>query len=82
MHSLLSLLGLSTQRPFFQGANISKLPSAMTMPSKSTFTLKEGVDVFSPNDLVTLSRPGAGVSNDPGDLVLVPVSKYSFEEKK
>ena len=50
--------------------------------SKATFRFKEGSDVFTPKDLVELSRPGPGVANVPGDLILVPVSKYSFEEKK
>jgi hypothetical protein len=48
----------------------------------SNFALKEGADIFGPKDLVGLGRPGAGVANEPGDLVLVPYSKYSFEDKK
>ena len=50
--------------------------------AKGSFRFKEGSDVFTPKDLVELSRPGPGVANVPGDLVLVPVSKYSFEDKK
>jgi len=50
--------------------------------TKAAFRLKDGSDVFTPKDLIELSRPGAGVANVPGDLILVPVSKYSFEEKK
>ena len=46
------------------------------------FQWKEGDGVFSPKDLVGLGRPGVGVANDAGDLVLVPYSKYDFEEKK
>ncbi|KAI4523986.1 alpha/beta-hydrolase [Schizophyllum commune Loenen D] len=46
------------------------------------FAWKEGEGVFSPKDLVGLGRPGVGVANDAGDLVLVPHSKYDFEEKK
>ena len=57
--------------------------SSMTAHNiKATFKLKDGSDVFSPKDLVELSRPGPGVANVPGDLILVPVSKYSFEDKK
>lgn len=46
------------------------------------FAFKEGSDIFSPKDLVELKRPGTGAANDAGDLVLVPISKYSFEDKK
>lgn len=50
--------------------------------AKATFKFEEGSDVFTPKDLVELSRPGAGVANIPGDLILVPVSRFSFEDKK
>lgn len=53
-----------------------------SMAVKTEFTWKEGVDIFSPKDLVGLGRPVTGVANPAGDLVLVPFSKYSFEEKK
>jgi hypothetical protein len=46
------------------------------------FTLKVGPDRFTPQDLIELARPGAGVANAPGSLVLVPISKYSFADKK
>ena len=49
---------------------------------KAAFRFKEGSDMFTPKDLVELSRPGPGVANVPGDLILVPVSKCSFEDKK
>ncbi|KAF8645180.1 hypothetical protein AX16_008007 [Volvariella volvacea WC 439] len=52
------------------------------MAKRPTFAFKEGPDVFSPRNLVELGRPGAGVANLGGDLVLVPYSQYSFEEKK
>jgi hypothetical protein len=52
------------------------------MPTKPEFTFKQGADVFAPKDLVELARPGTGSANVPGDLVLVPVSKYSFADKK
>lgn len=54
----------------------------MAHGTKAAFRFKEGSGVFSPKDLVELSRPGPGVANVPGDLILVPVSKYSFEHKK
>jgi len=73
----LSLLSLSTQLPLLQNS----LPD---MPNKSVseFSFKEGPKVFSPKDLIQLARPGAGVANEDADLVLVPVSEFSFEEKK
>ncbi|KAJ6559070.1 Alpha/Beta hydrolase protein [Mycena vulgaris] len=46
------------------------------------YALKEAPDVFSPKNLVELGRPGTGISNGDGDLVLVPFSKFSLEEKK
>ena len=68
----------NTQIPFH-------IPAHNNMASngaKDAFRFKEGSDVFTPKDLVELSRPGPGVANVPGDLILVPVSKYSFEDKK
>ncbi|KAL0580657.1 Dipeptidyl-peptidase 5 [Marasmius crinis-equi] len=50
--------------------------------NSTDFQFKEGSDVFSPKDLIELGRPGAGVANDAGDLVLVPYSKFSFETKQ
>lgn len=50
--------------------------------SKQAFKFKDGSHVFTPKDLVELSRPGPGAANTPGDLILVPVSKYSFADKK
>ena len=61
----------------------SKTMSKPTWKEKATsFKWKEGDDVFSPKDLVGLGRPGAGVANVAGDLVLVSFSKYDFEERK
>ena len=67
-----------TQTPFHNPAD----NTVMAHGTKAAFKFKEGSDVFTPKDLVQLSRPGPGVANVPGDLVLVPVSKYSFEDKK
>ena len=67
-----------SQIPFHNPAD-----NTMVIPGdKPAFRFREGSDVFTPKDLVGLSRPGAGVANVPGDLVLVSVSKYSFEDKK
>ncbi|KAA1469919.1 alpha/beta-hydrolase [Dentipellis sp. KUC8613] len=52
------------------------------MSAAKNFTLKTGDEVFSPRDLIELARPGTGAANPTGDLVLVPVSKYSFDTKK
>jgi len=68
----------NTQIPFHIPANNRMVSNG----AKGSFRFKEGSDVFTPKDLVELSRPGPGVANVPGDLVLVPVSKYSFEDKK
>ncbi|KAI5123133.1 hypothetical protein M0805_000836 [Coniferiporia weirii] len=46
------------------------------------FAFKTGSDIFSPKDLVELPRPGAGIANAAGDLVIVPVSTYTFKDKK
>ena len=46
------------------------------------FEFKKGEDVFTPHDLVELPRPGEGVPNAAGDLVLVSVSTYSFKTDK
>jgi len=47
---------------------------------RTKFSFKEDPDVFCPRDLVGLARTGAGIANAAGDLVLVPVSKYSFQD--
>ena len=66
------------QIPFHKPAD----NTVMAHSTKAAFSFKEGSNVFTPKDLVELSRPGPGVANVPGDLILVPVSKYSFEDKK
>jgi hypothetical protein len=50
------------------------------MVNATPFTLREGQGVFSPKDLVELGRPGAGVANHAGDLVLVSYSQFSFKD--
>lgn len=59
-------------------AALTATPTASPEP----FAFKEGADTFSPNDLVSLGRPGAAVANGAGDLALVSYSKYSLDEKK
>jgi hypothetical protein len=67
------LLGLAAQLPFFSHPPMSTIRE---------FRLKTGSDRFTPKDLIQLPRPGASTANAAGDLVLVPLSKYSFAEKK
>ena len=76
----LSLLAFAGQVPL-QDRFRPFTTSISTMRTKA-FALKEGEAVFSPKDLIELTRPGEGVSNDAGDLVLVALSKYSLEHKK
>ncbi|KAJ8507119.1 hypothetical protein ONZ45_g10479 [Pleurotus djamor] len=58
------------------------LKDVLSFDDQPDFAFKEGADVFSPLDLLELRRPGQGVANLPGELVLVPVSKYSIAERK
>ncbi|KAI0076295.1 hypothetical protein K474DRAFT_1691388 [Panus rudis PR-1116 ss-1] len=74
----ISLLGLAAQVPLEQPTSIINVDPTQT----KDFAFKEGDDVFSPRNLVELARPGTGLANSAGDLVLVPVSKYSLKEKK
>ncbi|KAJ6605658.1 Alpha/Beta hydrolase protein [Mycena sp. CBHHK59/15] len=46
------------------------------------FAVKEAAHIFAPKDLAELARPGPGVANNAGDLVLVPYSKFSLEDRK
>jgi hypothetical protein len=76
------VLRLVAQIPFWIRSRPHIPASGTLMETKTAFAFKEAVDVFSPKDLVELARPGTGVANDAGDLVLVPISKYSIEHKK
>lgn len=69
-----SILGLAAQVPL----QIEQ-PAP---PGPLDFNFKEGPNIFSPKDLIQLARPGTGVANSEGDLLIVPVSKYSFDDKK
>ncbi|KAF8172042.1 alpha/beta-hydrolase [Mycena galopus ATCC 62051] len=76
-------LGLSTQTAFKSNSQTSlKMAPALSRNQNSNFALKEGADIFSPQDLISLRRPGAGVANDIGDLVLGTYTKYSVKDKK
>ncbi len=74
----ISILGLVSQVPLrSETPNLNT--TTMAVPD---FSFKEGPDIFSPQDLVKLARPGTGVANSAGDLLIVPVSKYSPDDKK
>ncbi|KAF8507380.1 Alpha/Beta hydrolase protein [Hysterangium stoloniferum] len=69
--SCISSAALASQTPFAMSSTHALLNA----------TFKEGPDIFSPKNLIELSRPGAGVANDIGDLAFIPVTKFSFKEK-
>ncbi|TFK52466.1 alpha/beta-hydrolase [Heliocybe sulcata] len=83
-----SMLGLAAQVPFQQSTpparttGMSDAISKISPVPPADFDFKEGADIFSPKDLVELARPGSASANEAGDLVLVPVSKFSFGDKK
>ncbi|KAG8679480.1 hypothetical protein FRC08_016957, partial [Ceratobasidium sp. 394] len=69
----------SSQLPFnTEPATYTPQPSA----ARSEFELVDGKDVLSPKKMLELPRPGAGLANDGGDLALVSVRQYSFENDK
>jgi hypothetical protein len=74
------LFGFAAQLPFLSSPPSNILPHNMSATSE--FSLRTGDDRFSPKDLIELPRPGAGLANAAGDLVLASVSKYSFADKK
>ncbi|KAI0789789.1 alpha/beta-hydrolase [Abortiporus biennis] len=76
----ISILGLASQVPIQPPSPPPTMVPALA--KQPDFKFKEGTDRFTPNDLIQLARPGAGVANPAGDLVLVPVSKYSLKDKK
>ncbi|KAH7885298.1 Alpha/Beta hydrolase protein [Phlebopus sp. FC_14] len=52
------------------------------MPPNLEYSLKASPDVFSPQDMISLPNPGTPLANEAGDLALIPVSKYSFDDRK
>ncbi|KAG8911935.1 hypothetical protein FRC00_005531 [Tulasnella sp. 408] len=65
------------QMPLSDGAK-----PAIQQAASVQFELNSSGDVFSPKEMLSMPRPGSGVANPDGDLVIVPVSQYSFETKK
>ncbi|CAK5269924.1 unnamed protein product [Mycena citricolor] len=69
-------VGLSAQ-------TVLQSPSTgMARNNNTSFALKQAFNIFSPQDLIELGRPGTGVANEAGDLALVAYSQYSSKEKK
>lgn len=77
----ISALGLTAQVPFLPQPR-PLVPTTMPRSDAEGFAFKQGANIFSPLDLVKLARPGSGVANPAGDLLIVPVSKYSVDDKK
>ncbi|KAF8627426.1 hypothetical protein AX17_006241 [Amanita inopinata Kibby_2008] len=75
----LPILGLSAQLPLQTSPDYTGSVMAL---NDADFAFKDGPDIFSPKDLIELGRPGSGVANIAGDLVLVSFSKYSLHEKQ
>jgi hypothetical protein len=73
------LIGLAAQMPL----QSSSPPSHYAALSETAedFQFKQGPNVFSPYDMAELERPGIAVVNPIGDLLLVPVTKFSLENK-
>ncbi|CAE6412251.1 unnamed protein product [Rhizoctonia solani] len=76
----LAWLAVATQFPFspYDTQPILKAPKAPN--SRSDFKFVEGKNVLSPKTMLELPRPGSGVANSAGDLSLVSVSQYKFNE--
>lgn len=77
-----SLLGLAAQVPLQSSSALSTNNSSAMSFVQTDFKFKEGADIFTPMDMLELARPGSGVANPAGDLILIPSSKYSFQDKK
>lgn len=74
-----SLLGLAAQVPL--QPPVSSPNSVMSLPQLD-FQWKEGSSVFTPKDLLELARPGEGIANPTGDLIIISSSTYSLKDKK
>lgn len=73
-----AFLAFATQLPWTSSPAVNSPSYDMS----KAFGFKSGNDRFTPQDLIELPRPGAGVANAAGDLVFVLVSKYSFADEK
>ncbi|KAG0693533.1 hypothetical protein DFH29DRAFT_1007210 [Suillus ampliporus] len=78
-------LAFAAQVPLYYSSTppASHTPQIAQMATaKPDFTLTEGTNALSPQDMLTLPRPGAPLPNDVGDLAIVPISTYSFQDRK
>ncbi|KAF8755118.1 Alpha beta-hydrolase [Rhizoctonia solani] len=76
----LAWLAATTQLSFrpYDAQPILKAPKVPG--ARSDFKLVEGKHILSPKTMLELPRPGNGVANSAGDLTLVPLSQYGFDE--
>ena len=77
----LGLFGLTSQQQFVSSPQSVSHPEE-TMISKVGFELRSGSDILSPQDMLSLPRPGNPLANTDGDLALIPLSQYSFDDRK
>ncbi|KAG1772414.1 Alpha/Beta hydrolase protein [Suillus occidentalis] len=73
--------------PFLQLGFAAQVPLLSNSPASAPsdgyrLTLTESANALSPRDMLTLPRPGAPLPNDIGDLAIVPITTYSFEDRK
>ncbi|KAJ1303239.1 hypothetical protein OPQ81_011437 [Rhizoctonia solani] len=76
----LAWLAVATQFPFSPSDTQPILKTPKSPNARSDFKLVEGKHVLSPKTMLELPRPGSGVANSAGDLSLVSVSQYKFDE--
>ncbi|KAF8713356.1 Alpha beta-hydrolase, partial [Rhizoctonia solani] len=78
----LAWLAATTQLSFrpYDAQPILKAPKVPG--ARSDFRLVEGKHILSPKTMLELPRPGNGVANSAGDLTLVPLSQYGFDENR
>lgn len=74
-------LGFAAQVPLYS-SSIPPAPVPQIPQMATDFILSEGANALSPQDMLTLPRPGAPLPNDIGDLAIVPISTYSFQDRK
>jgi hypothetical protein len=75
-------VGFAAQVPLY-ASSIPPTSSPQQTPQMATdFTLSESPNALSPQDMLTLPRPGVPLPNDIGDLAIVPISTYSFQDRK
>lgn len=79
----LGLLGLFAQQPLVPSSTSLQHPKETMAPNPNTaFALRSGVGIFSPQDMLSLPRPGDPLANAAGDLALVSISQFSFDDRE